>query len=67
MYMKHPGEVKSEAERRLMAVRASEERVGCDGRWVQHFFLGDQNTLELDRVMVVQLVNMLLKKTHLII
>ena len=50
-----------------MAVRASEERVGCDGRWVQHFFLGDQNTLELDRVMVVQLVNMLLKKTHLII
>ena len=30
-------------------------------------FWGDQNTLELDRVMVVQLVNMLLKKTHLII
>ena len=28
-------------------------------------FWGDQNTLELDRVMVVQLVNMLLKKNPL--
>ena len=29
-----------EVERRLMRIRVSEARVGCDGRWVWHFFLG---------------------------